>query len=906
MDFNSTLPKNGTSSFHRPSIDEWYGSSVQDFPLHDYEGIEVIEIISRLKNSEPSDIGNEEQILFVNLLKSALTGIQSRVSSSAHAISCVINRLDDQQGQGASPLHYAALMGHYNIVLYLLDNEAEVNIWDKNQTVTPLICAAAKGHLEIVKALLYKDADINAGLNTENYALLWAVRKGHNKVVEYLLQQNASQNSAVMYSETPIHSAVLGGHTQILESLIEANGKADLCMSATNKVTPLHIAASGEYPNSLECCKILLGNGKVQVNCVTSRGQTPLHLAGTSVDPNVVKLLISNKAYVDALDNEGKSPLFYFISDDKYALECIQILVDAKCNLNLKDKSGFTVLHAAAFKEASGAAELLLLNGADYSIKGDGGVTSLSLLLRKIQNMPVILQNVFDQAVSLTKYAQEDVCHMDCKVKVNFRCVVSTPSVVPVVYTSQTSYDATDGLKKGIKPNESLTSSFRFNAHSKKFGSRETSKIKCLIDENQGSLLLHPVVHSFLSMKWQKAKAIFFSIFIFKAMLVLLFSLYLQSPYIFVTNSSNASDSVLTDPTYSMGKPPQAETDDTGDIPIWYWIMYALIITLNIFNAVMELAQLIRSPKSLLLSLEPWISALVFGMMIYMQPKIWWKDQQEDDLLHRSVAALAICLAWVDMWMYMGRFPAFGLSIRVFFKVLHNFFIFVLPHTCLFAGFCFAFTLLFQRAEEFSLLLVVSKAIRIMAGDITIPMNLAKTSGFQKSNNEGISQFVIVYIYTAYVLTVGIVLMNLLIGLAVNDIQGIYAEASMHRLTKQTILLNTLETNFSGKWIGKWIPKRFVMKYITLFPSAEKSNSTTLTFKPYDSRDIKLNSELKKEFVNLRASRDKSDKEILLQQPGGNSPTEKILLKKVDELLEKVSLLMDNAKPRDGNSIRRK
>jgi len=57
-----------------------------------------------------------------------------------------------------------------------------------------------------------------------------------------------------------------------------------------------------------------------------------------------------------------------------------------------------------------------------------------------------------------------------------------------------------------------------------------------------------------------------------------------------------------------------------------------------------------------------------------------------------------------------------------------------------------------------------------MAGDISIPMNLTRSENFI-ANNQELSQFIMVYIYTAYVFTVGIVLMNLLIGLAVNDIQ---------------------------------------------------------------------------------------------------------------------------------------
>ncbi|ODM98236.1 Transient receptor potential channel pyrexia [Orchesella cincta] len=349
--------RNVNSGFNRTSIYEWFGTGEQEFPLHEYEGIEVIEIISGMKNIDPVDTETEEQILYAKLLKAAITGSDTeyRVTSSAKSLLNVVNRLDDQQG--ASPLHYAALMGHYNIVIFLLDNGADANTWDRNNKVTPLICASAFGHLEIVRALVEDDADINAGLDTGTSALLWAARKGHTEVVAYLLKQKANQNSAVMYSETPIHSAVLGGYTEILKLLIGANGKADLSMDLKNKITPLHIAASGEYPKSLECCKLLLHEGKVQVNAVTSRGQTPLHIAGTSFDPYVVKLLISNKAYVDALDNEGRTPLFYFICDDKYALECIQLLVNAKCNVNLKDKSGYTCPYGS-FQRSCGSSRI--------------------------------------------------------------------------------------------------------------------------------------------------------------------------------------------------------------------------------------------------------------------------------------------------------------------------------------------------------------------------------------------------------------------------------------------------------------------------------------------------------------------------------------------------------------------
>lgn len=78
---------------------------------------------------------------------------------------------------------------------------------------------------------------------------------------------------------------------------------------------------------------------------------------------------------------------------------------------------------------------------------------------------------------------------------------------------------------------------------------KETAKLKCLIDEKQDKLLLHPVVHSFISLKWAKAKPIFISIWIFKLVLALVFSLYAQLPFIatsyfFLNPESNMSASI--------------------------------------------------------------------------------------------------------------------------------------------------------------------------------------------------------------------------------------------------------------------------------------------------------------------------------------------------------------------------
>ncbi|KAA0185154.1 Cortactin-binding protein 2 [Fasciolopsis buskii] len=60
---------------------------------------------------------------------------------------------------GRSPLHYAALNGHFEIIRLLLSNKATVDVADANN-VTPLHLAARKDHLRCAQLLCMAGADI--------------------------------------------------------------------------------------------------------------------------------------------------------------------------------------------------------------------------------------------------------------------------------------------------------------------------------------------------------------------------------------------------------------------------------------------------------------------------------------------------------------------------------------------------------------------------------------------------------------------------------------------------------------------------------------------------------------------------------------------------------------------------
>jgi hypothetical protein len=103
----------------------------------------------------------------------------------------------------------------------------------------------------------------------------------------------------------PIHEAVRDGDIKKVELLLKQ--QPSLVSSKDEKYgqTPLHVAA---FNDRLDVAKLLLAD-KADVNAKSGNGSTPLHLAAGKGNQDIVELLLANKADVNAVDNEGWSPM---------------------------------------------------------------------------------------------------------------------------------------------------------------------------------------------------------------------------------------------------------------------------------------------------------------------------------------------------------------------------------------------------------------------------------------------------------------------------------------------------------------------------------------------------------------------------------------------------------------------
>jgi hypothetical protein len=141
----------------------------------------------------------------------------------------LVNGKDDD---GWTPLHYAALKGHKNVVELLLTNNAEINP-KTNDGLTPLHCAASggwDGNKEVAELLLANKAEVNAKDNNGLTPLHCAAGGGHKDVVDVLLANKAEVNAKDNNGNTPLHDAVMNpfklpnGNTEIIDCLRQRGG----------------------------------------------------------------------------------------------------------------------------------------------------------------------------------------------------------------------------------------------------------------------------------------------------------------------------------------------------------------------------------------------------------------------------------------------------------------------------------------------------------------------------------------------------------------------------------------------------------------------------------------------------------------------------------------------------------
>ncbi|XP_043510703.1 transient receptor potential channel pyrexia [Frieseomelitta varia] len=702
-------------------------------------GKQVLSIISTLHGDILDKVLHE----FLNTDNNKMKNIQK--TPTPFADGCVQNTLmntEDETGLNTTVLQLfmrwpntcllvSCYLGYVKVVKALLSKNAKISARDSDGR-TPLHLAACTASLTILEELLKYGANPNEWDFSKKYTPLHcAAATGDLACVKYLIKSKADVKAEI-YGKSPLYYAVLSNAADCVKALLEAGASPNNSQVYTE--TPLHVAAG---LGSVICTKLLLTYGadvRFQFGPMKS---TPLHLAAEEGSAECTKLLLEAGAACEAQNARGQTPMHLAVLSQ--SIETLDILLNIGAKVNIEDNDGRTPLHAAVAKSARGIemVKILLKAGALVNKADKFGYTPLHIAALNEKSSTVI--TLLSKGADLTARTKGGISALSFIVR-------RTPDVLPRFISRLDQAISLHDHELG-----DVDCELRLDFRPLLSGGRgETDLMLCLVEAGQRHVLKHPLCESFLYLKWLRIRKFFLLSLIFHSIFVAFFTAYIVV---------EKFRSVL------------------------FWPVLIFTVTL----ASKEFFQMTHGVCSYIKRWENWLqwSVVLLSSIVLNMPKQYHSLQGHGWQCHLS--AISILLIWILLMMVIGKFPMFGLYIQMFTQVSINFFKFLGAYIFLIVGFSLGFNVLLQNDSFSYPLIALLKTIVMMSGELEFEdIFISTQSPIEHSGTAHL-------MFLSFVILVTIILANLMMGLAVSDIQELRRCAGLDGLVRRAELVAHLE-----------------------------------------------------------------------------------------------------------------
>uniref|UniRef100_F6UJR3 Transient receptor potential cation channel subfamily A member 1 homolog n=2 Tax=Ciona intestinalis TaxID=7719 RepID=F6UJR3_CIOIN len=174
--------------------------------------------------------------------------------------------------------------------------------------------------------------------------------------------------------------------------------------------------------------------------------------------------------------------------------------------------------------------------------------------------------------------------------------------------------------------------------------------------------------------------------------------------------------------------------------------------------------------------------------------------------------AAALFFSWLGLLLFIQNFPRFGIFVLMFNDVLWTFASFFAVFVLFILGFALSFYVLLMNQVAFSQWWKsIIKTSVMMIGEF-------EYDGIFNSVPTMVSYQAVTYtLFVVFMIIMSIIIMNLLVGLAVDDIKGVQDNAELERLAMQVKL--ALEVEFTLPQIFR---RRFIRQSRSFFPNLHR------------------------------------------------------------------------------------
>ena len=222
-----------------------------------------------------------------------------------------------------TPLHQAALAGHMDTAVAMLEEGCSVNVVN-SAGFTVLHFAAHGGHVELVKELVRRGCDVNAKEISGCTPLHSAAAHGRTEAVCELIKLGATKPVVASTFGTALHIAARIGYVETVVAMLDEGFPFDV--EGSDGSTVLHAAAQGGH---VEVVKELVGRG-CDVNAEKKNDCTPLHSAAACGKAEVVRELIKLRARKSVVAGRYGTALHQATMEGDF--KTVETLLEVECS----------------------------------------------------------------------------------------------------------------------------------------------------------------------------------------------------------------------------------------------------------------------------------------------------------------------------------------------------------------------------------------------------------------------------------------------------------------------------------------------------------------------------------------------------------------------------------------------
>jgi ankyrin repeat protein len=284
--------------------------------------------------------------------------------------------------KGWTPLHYACVYGHINMVRMLISEfHADKTVYN-SYGCTPLFVAALSKKEEVALAMITEfdcdanrrnwmgrtvlhcacisgcttlalklirdcNVDINVQDTRKNTPLLLAAREGKDVALTLITECNCDTDIMNYDGKTALHFAYEKGCFKLVKELVHKTDAAIINLQDKRKDTLLHRAVK---EGKEHVAWVLIAEPSCDTTMKNCDGRTALHYACKRGWLSLVQMLTHDRADINIQDKWKDTPLLLAAREGKEDV-ALTLITEYNCDTNIRNDGGKTALHYACEKE---------------------------------------------------------------------------------------------------------------------------------------------------------------------------------------------------------------------------------------------------------------------------------------------------------------------------------------------------------------------------------------------------------------------------------------------------------------------------------------------------------------------------------------------------------------------------